>query len=139
MHDKGLNKKPFREFFHRMGVVLVYKLCPLDQKHCLIILLFKGEHLSVFLRTMITTCAPSYPHWTVSGEWNQPCRDSILMSGSHYKFFLIGHVFEYLSSCPTHTPHLLFIRILFNLKFDVVRFHLAVYWEFMLNKHFPNM
>lgn len=86
---------------------------------------------------MIITCIPSYPYWIVSREWNQPCRDGIPIRRSHYKFFLIGNVFEYLSSCPTHTPHLLFFRILFNPKFVVAGFDFAVYKEFTLNKQFP--
>lgn len=86
---------------------------------------------------MITTSTPSYPYWIVSGEWNQPCRDGIPMRGNHYKFFLIGNVFEYLSSCPTHTPHLLFFLTWFNLKFVVAGLISQCMKEFTLNKHFP--
>lgn len=122
---KGYIKKAWR-FLHRMWVVLVlvYKLCPFDQKHCLIIWLFlKVKVFSVFIRTMITVCTPSYPYWIVSGGVKPSLqRRHSDEGGVITNFFWIGNVFEYLSSCPTHTPLLLFFRTLFNLKFVVVGF-----------------
>ncbi len=82
-------------------------------------------------------CSVIYHTDQWAGSESSPAETAFQWGGVITNYFLIGNVFEYLSSCPTHTPHLLFFHILFNLKFVVAGFDFAVYKEFTLNKHFP--